>query len=100
MLWFLCYPLLVVLSWIFYEYLRYKVHFSLGDFYSHIHIDWMCLIFHTGSQNNFKSQDEQEILNCSIKSMHELLNISRIDEYTIGQNMQIASILVNIILKG
>ncbi|XP_061165730.1 integral membrane protein GPR180-like [Saccostrea echinata] len=25
MLWFLCYPLLVVLSWIFYEYLRYKL---------------------------------------------------------------------------
>lgn len=25
MLWFLCYPLLVVMSWIFYEYLRYKV---------------------------------------------------------------------------
>ena len=57
----------------------------------------MCLIFHTGSQNNFKFQDKQEILNCSIKSMHELLNISRIDEYTVGQNMQIASILVNII---
>lgn len=25
MLWFLCYPLLVVMSWIFYEYLRYKL---------------------------------------------------------------------------
>lgn len=25
MLWFLCYPLIVVISWIFYEYLRYKL---------------------------------------------------------------------------
>lgn len=25
MLWFLCYPLLVVMSWVFYEYLRYKL---------------------------------------------------------------------------
>jgi hypothetical protein len=34
MLWFLCYPLIVVISWIIYEYLRYKVNVTM--FYEYL----------------------------------------------------------------